>query len=75
MPKKVEYVTAAAAAALTGLHERTIRRKIADGTLRAEQAERGAAYAIRRADLVPLMRQVSPTLEVALARIQELEAE
>jgi len=73
MPKKIEYVTAVEAARLTGLSERTIRRKISAGVLKAEKC--GAHYAIRVGDLAPLTERAPTTLDTALMRIDELEAE
>jgi len=63
----MDEVTASQAAALTGLSERTIRRKIAAGEIRARHVAPNR-YAIKVADL-PVHR--SP--DELIARIEELE--
>jgi helix-turn-helix protein len=67
MKDAIEEVTAAQAAGLTGLSERTIRRKIASGDLPARHVARNR-YAIRVRDL-PIRR--SPD-ELAM-RVEALE--
>src|SRR5579884_3962408 len=62
-----EEVTATQAAALTGLSERTIRRKIAAGTLRARRVAPNR-FAIAVSDL-PKRRGV----EALVARVEDLE--
>jgi excisionase family DNA binding protein len=71
MPKKSEHVSAVEAARLTGLSEKTIRRKIESGELKAEK--RGVSYAIRVKDLDKLTGQRPPSSDVLLQKIQELE--
>ena len=71
MPKKPEYVSAVQAATLTGLSEKTIRRKIKRGELKA--TKQGTSYQIRVKDLDKLTGQRPPTPDVLLQRIQELE--
>jgi excisionase family DNA binding protein len=71
MSRKQEYVSAVEAARLTGLSERTIRRKIDAGELKAEKS--GTSYAIRVRDLNKLTGQRPPTPDILLQRIQELE--
>jgi excisionase family DNA binding protein len=68
MPRKVEYVNAVEAARLTGLSEKTIRRKLDAGELKAEK--RGTVYAIRVTDLLTLHKQFPDLLTT---HIQELE--
>jgi excisionase family DNA binding protein len=72
MPRKVEYVSAVRAASITGLSEKTIRRMIERGQLKAEK--RGQSYAIKVTDLDTLTGQRPPTLDTLLHRIQELES-
>ncbi len=70
MPRKVEYVNAVEAARLTGLSEKTIRRKLDAGELKAEK--RGTVYAIRVTDLMNLtLHKQFPDL--LTTHIQELE--
>jgi excisionase family DNA binding protein len=73
MPKKIEYVSAVEAARLTGLSEKTIRRKIDAGALKAEK--HGTSYAIRVTDLQKLtgQRPTLDTLDAVIERVQELE--
>jgi hypothetical protein len=63
----MDEVTAAQAAALTGLSERTIRRKIATGQIRARHIATNR-YAIKVADL-----PVRPPPTGLVARMAELE--
>ncbi len=70
MPRKVEYVNAVEAARLTGLSEKTIRRKLDVGELKAEK--RGNVYAIRVTDLMKLtLHKESP--DFLTTHIQKLE--
>jgi excisionase family DNA binding protein len=71
MAKKPEYASAVQAAALTGLSEKTIRRKIERGELKA--TKQGTSYQIRIKDLDKLTGQRPPTPDILLQRIQELE--
>lgn len=73
MPRRNDHVSAVQAAALTGLSEKTIRRKIESGQLKAEK--RGTSYAIRVRDLDKLTGQKPPTPDLLLQRIGELEQE
>lgn len=73
MSRKPEYVSAVEAAKITGLSEKTIRRKLERGELKAEK--QGISYAIRVRDLDKLMTgQRPPTTVLLLQRIGDLEA-
>ncbi|SRR6266487_664032 len=70
MPRKVEYVNAVEVARLTGLSEKTIRRKLDVRELEAEK--RGNVYAIRVTDLMKLtLHKQSP--DFLTTHIQTLE--
>jgi excisionase family DNA binding protein len=71
MPKKLAYVSAVEAARLTGLSEKTIRRRIERGEIKAEK--RGTSYAIKVRDLDKLARPRPATPDMLLQRIQDLE--
>ena len=70
MPRKVEYVNAVEAARLTGLSEKTIRRKLDAGELQAEK--HGNIYAIRVTDLMKLTMQKRSS-DLLTTHIQKLE--
>jgi excisionase family DNA binding protein len=62
MPKKLAYVNAVEAVRLTGLSEKTIRRRIERGEIKAKK--RGTNYAIKARDLDKLVgpRPATPDL-------------
>jgi excisionase family DNA binding protein len=71
MPKKLAYVNAVEAAHLTGLSEKTIRRRIERGEIKAEK--RSTSYAIKARDLDKLVGPRPATPDMLLLRIQDLE--
>lgn len=72
MPKQPEYVNAAEAGRMTGLSEKTIRRRIKAGQLKVEPGP-GNSYAISVKELRKLTGQRPPSMGNLLARLVELE--
>jgi excisionase family DNA binding protein len=72
MPRKTYVNSAVEAARITGLSEKTIRRKLDSGELQAEKTSTG--YQIRIADLRKLTERRKPAdLDALASRMQELE--
>jgi excisionase family DNA binding protein len=71
MQKKLAYVNAVEAVRLTGLSEKTIRRRIERGQIKAEK--RGTNYAIKARDLDKLVGPRPATPDLLHQRIPDLE--
>lgn len=71
MQENPRYVSAIEASKLTGQSERTIRRRIERGKLKAEK--RGTTYAINIDDLEEFTERRTPDVRSLLERIQALE--